>query len=65
MLTTNDIYAIAEVLIKEHGRKAEDVAQSKMLNLIAQDDVKEAGEWLAIIAAIDDLYRLKRQKRLH
>jgi hypothetical protein len=65
MLTTNDIYATAERLIKEHGRKAEEMAQRRMHELMAQDDAKGAAEWLSIMAAIEDLHSLKNQKKLH
>ena len=65
MLTQNEIYAIAESLIKQHGKRAEALAESRMQELMQQDDAKGAGEWLSIMAAIEDLHSLRSQKKLH
>jgi hypothetical protein len=65
MLIQNDIYALAKRIIEKHGRKAEGIAESKMQELMAQDDVKGASVWLCIMVAIEDLHSLKSQKKLH
>jgi hypothetical protein len=65
MLTQSDIYATAERLIKEYGRKAEAIAEHRMQVLMEQNDAKGAGTWLSIMAAIEDLHCLRKQKNVH
>jgi hypothetical protein len=66
MVSQKDIYTSAQLLIKQHGKKAEDVATRRMEELMDKDDAKGAGVWLAIASAITDLQNLKQQQgKLH
>jgi hypothetical protein len=65
MISHKDIYLSAQVLIKKHGDKAEEIASLKMEAMMKRDDAKGAGVWLAIISAIDDLRSVKTQEKLH
>jgi hypothetical protein len=64
MVSQKDIYASAQLLIKQHGNKAEDVAVRRMQELMDKDDAKGAGVWLAIAGAVTDLENIK-QRKLH
>lgn len=55
----------AILLIKQHGKNAEDIAMEKMQRFVEQDDLKGASEWLLIMNAINDLTIRKQQKNLH
>jgi predicted secreted protein len=65
MISQKDIFISAQLLIKQHGAKAEDYASKKMMNLIEKDDAKGAGVWLSIMSAIEDLRSIKQQGKLH
>lgn len=65
MVSDRDIYASANLLIKQHGGDAENVAQEKMLGFMDKDDAKAAAVWLAITNAISDLRMRERQKYLY
>jgi len=65
MISQKDIYLSAQVLIKQHGDKAEEFASQKMEAMMKRDDAKGAGVWLAITSAIDDLRTVKTQEKLH
>ncbi len=55
MISDKDIYTTANMLIKEHGDKAEEHAQKRMYELMDADDAKGAGVWLSVMQAIHDL----------
>lgn len=65
MISQKDIFISAQLLIKQYGDAAEAYASQQMHRLMEKDDVKGAGAWLAIIAAIDDLKNVKSQGNLH
>ena len=65
MISQNDICRSAQLLIKEHGDKAEDVAERRMRKLMENNDAKGAGVWLSILSAIEDLRNIKQQGKLH
>jgi hypothetical protein len=65
MVIEKDIFLSAQLLIKEHGSKAEDYAHGQWKKLIAMDDVKRASCWFRIISAIADLNNLRAQGKLH
>lgn len=65
MVSQKDIFISAQLLIKQHGGKAEDYAFQQMLALIEQDDVKGSGVWLSIMSAIEDLRSVKSQGKLN
>ena len=65
MTSPKDIYISAQLLIKQHGDKAEVVAEQRMHEMIEKDDVKGASVWLSIGLAIDDLRATKQQGKLH
>ena len=64
MITNKDIYLSAKILITKHGEEAGAIADQRMLELMAQDDVKGASVWLGIGQAIEDLHNIKKQKHL-
>ncbi len=55
MISDKDIYTTANMLIKEHGEKAEEHAQQRMYELMDADDAKGASVWLSVMQAINDL----------
>lgn len=65
MVSQKDIYITAQLLIKQHGDEAEDYASEMMQSFIEKNDVKGAGMWLSVGAAIDDLRNMKRQGKPH
>ena len=65
MVSQKDIYISAQLLLKQHGENAEEVAEQKMQKLMDQDDAKGAGVWLSIMSAIEDLRNVKQQEKLH
>ena len=65
MIDHKDIYRLAQLLIKQHGDNAEDIAAEKMQELMQQDDVKGASVWLEICHAIDVLNMRNSQEKLH
>jgi hypothetical protein len=65
MISQNDIFRSAQLLIKQHGDKAEEVAERRMRTLMEQDDAKGSGVWLSILSAIEDLRNMKEQGKLH
>jgi hypothetical protein len=65
MVSQKDIYISAQLLIKQHGNKAEDIATQKMQEMIDKDDVKGAGVWLSIGQAIENLRVVKSQGKLN
>ena len=65
MTSQRDIYATAQLIIKQHGVDAEAYASSQMQACIEKDDVKGASVWLSMSAAIDDLQNMKSQGKVH
>jgi hypothetical protein len=65
MISQNDIFRSAQLLIKQHGDRAEEVAERRMRMLMEQDDAKGSGVWLSILSAIEDLRTMKQQGKLH
>lgn len=65
MVSQKDIYISAQLLIKEHGKKAEEVAEQRMHELLGKDDPKGAGAWLSIMGAINDLNTVAVEGKLH
>lgn len=65
MISQRDIYATAQVLIRKHGKGADDYAHVMMLSFMEIDDLKGAGIWLCIGQAIEDLQNKKAQGKLH
>lgn len=65
MLNKTHIFLTAEFLIKEHGGRAEAIAESRMQELMAHDDAKRASVWLSIVSAIEDLRNKQKQGTLH
>jgi hypothetical protein len=65
MISQNDIFRSAQLLIKQHGTKAEELAERTIRKLMEQDDAKGAGVWLRILSAIEDLRSMKQQGKLH
>lgn len=64
-MTPKDIYISAQLLVKQHGDKAEQVADERMRELMAKDDAKGAAVWLSISAALHDLRCVDSQGKLH
>lgn len=50
-----DIYHAAELLIQQHGKKAETVANTQMERFMDEGDVATAALWLSICQAIHDI----------
>jgi len=50
-----DYFRSAQILIKEHGDSAHNLAAQRLQELLDLGDVKGAGVWLAIGQAIIDL----------
>lgn len=65
MVSNRDIYASAQVLIKQHGDAAEGIAMERMIKLLREDDVKGAAHWLSIMQAIEDLNLKVTQGEVH
>jgi hypothetical protein len=65
MTSSKDIYIPAQLLLKQHGDKAEDVADKRMQELMAKDDAKGAAVWLSISSAIHDLRCMQSLEKLH
>jgi len=65
MVEKIDIYRTADILIKEHGDKAEDFALEKMGKFLAAGDAKASGFWLGVAQAITDLQNTKVKGNLH
>jgi hypothetical protein len=65
MVSPKDVYISAQLLIKQHGNKAEDIAAQKMQELMDKDDVKGASVWLSISQAIENLRTVKSQGKLN
>lgn len=65
MVSQKDIYISAQLLIKQHGDRAEDVAAEKMQAMMDSDDVQGAGVWLSVGQAIEDLRARNQQGKLH
>ncbi len=59
------IYILAEKLIAEHGKAAEDFAMKRMHALMQQNDAKEASFWLAVMQAIHDFDQLQNKNTLN
>jgi hypothetical protein len=65
MIDHKDIYRSAQLLIKQHGQNAEDIAAERMQELMQKDDAKGASVWLEICHAIDVLNMRDHQGKLH
>jgi hypothetical protein len=65
MTSQKDIYISAQLLIKQHGDKAEAVAEQRMHEMMEKDDAKGASVWLSISCAIDDLRATEQKGKLH
>ena len=65
MIDQKDIYRSAQLLIKQHGCEAEEIATERMREFMDKDDVKGASVWLQICHAIDILSMRDHQGKLH
>jgi hypothetical protein len=65
MTSQKDVYIPAQLVIQQHGKKAEDYALAMMQKYIKKADPQGAGVWLSIASAIDNLNQRKAQKNLH
>ena len=65
MIIQRDIYASAQLLIKEYGKDAEEIAYKRMMALMEHDDAKGSGIWLSIMSAIEDLRRAANKGKLN
>jgi hypothetical protein len=64
-MKTDDIYRSAKVLIDLHNDYAEKHASFMMEKLMLKNDAKGAAVWLNILAAIEDLRKLSKQKYIN
>jgi len=64
MMTKQEIYVLAKLLIEKHGDDAENVAMEEMLSLMESDDIKEPMVWFSVMDAIETLTQRAQQKYL-
>ena len=55
MVSQRDIYRRAQLLIDHSGAEAAELADRMMLRSLEEDDLPQAGDWLAIGQAIEDI----------
>ena len=55
----SDILRVAATLLEEHGERAADIAGERARSLIRLGNTQGASSWLKVIAAIEELSRVK------
>ena len=65
MVSERDIYRRAQLLIDHSGSEAVELADRMMRRSLEEDDLPQAGDWLAIGQAIEQLQNLPPVARRH
>ncbi len=65
MVSQRDIYRRAHLLIDHSGTQAADRAYRMMLRSLEEDDLQQAGDWLAIGQAVENLQNLRTPATRH
>ena len=65
MADPKDIYRAAQVIIYQHGERAEEWAKAKMRGFMDAEDVVAASAWLMIAQAIDELQQRTPTDTVH
>ena len=60
MITPEDAYRSAHVLLRDHGEAASALASQRADQLFARGDFTGEQSWLSIVAAIEELRRPRR-----
>jgi hypothetical protein len=65
MVSQRDVYRRAQLLIDNSGTHAAEHAYRMLLRSLQEDDLPQAGDWLAIGQAIENLQSLPPLGRRH
>jgi len=59
VIDNKDIWRVAKLLVKAHGERAEVIAAQHVDEKLAEGDLVGRGIWRQVLAAIQDLKRVK------
>jgi hypothetical protein len=65
MTSRADLYRVASDIIERYGPDAGEYAEDMLRRRLEDDDIRQAGVWLAIGNAIEDLSRLAAGETVH
>lgn len=65
MITKIDVYRTANLFIQQHGEDAAIQAAMKADEMLARGDMDGKAVWMRVIEAIEELWDIKPEERVH
>ena len=64
-MNERDIWRTAALLIKQHGRKAGELAKLRAIDMMEKKDADGEAAWKRIAQAVDDLTKTRGDEAVH